>query len=84
MPIPIKYGARLIGNMGKNNIALIHVRTGEEEALSPETFTVARYRRDFWKESSIGVLYTLRSTKDEAYTGPIGAGQEYDRGRPYA
>lgn len=64
-PIPIKYGGRLIGNMGKNNIALIHVRTGEEGALKPESFTVARYRRDFWKESSIGVLYTLRSTEDD-------------------
>ena len=63
--IPIKYGGRLIGNMGKNNIALIHVRTGEEDALKSESFTVARYRRDFWKESSIGVLYTLRSTKDD-------------------
>lgn len=62
--IPIEYGGRLIGNIGKNNVALIHVRTGEKDALKPESFTVARYRRDFWKESSIGVLYTLRSTKD--------------------
>lgn len=69
VPIPIKYGGRLVGNMGKNNIALIHVRTGEEGELNPESFTVARYRRDFWKESSIGVLYTLRSTKDDVLLG---------------
>jgi hypothetical protein len=69
VPIPIKYGARLVGNMGKNNIALIHVRTGKEGALNPESFTVARYRRDFWKESSIGVLYTLRSTEDDVLLG---------------
>lgn len=55
--------------MGKNNIALIHVRTGEEGELNPESFTVARYRREFWKESSIGVLYTLRSTKEDVLLG---------------
>ena len=69
VPIPIQYGGRLVGNMGKNNIALIHVRTGEEGELNPESFTVARYRRDFWKESSIGVLYTLRSTKEDVLLG---------------
>ena len=69
VPIPIQYGGRLVGNMGKNNIALIHVRAGEEGALNPESFTVARYRRDFWKESSIGLIYTLRSTKEDELLG---------------
>ncbi|NND78877.1 MAG: carbohydrate binding family 9 domain-containing protein [Maribacter sp.] len=69
VPIPIKYGGRLIGNIGKNNLALIHVRTAEEGELKPENFTVARYRRDFWKESSIGVLYTRRSTDGDSLLG---------------
>jgi hypothetical protein len=69
VPIPIKYGGRLIGNIGKNNIALIHARTEEKGELNPESFTVARYRRDFWKESSIGVLYTKRSTKGNLFLG---------------
>ncbi len=69
VPIPIKYGGRLIGNIGKNNIALIHVRTGKKGELNPESFTVARYRRDFWKESSIGILYTHRSTENDMLFG---------------
>ncbi len=69
VPIPIKYGGRLIGNIGKNNIALIHVRTGKEGELNPESFTVGRYRRDFWKESSIGILYTHRSTENDMMFG---------------
>ncbi|WP_240484985.1 carbohydrate binding family 9 domain-containing protein [Arenibacter latericius] len=67
--IPITYGGRLVGNVGKNNIALIHVRTGKKGELNPENFTVARYRRNFWKESSIGVLYTHRSTEDDLLLG---------------
>ncbi|WP_297691591.1 DUF5916 domain-containing protein [uncultured Eudoraea sp.] len=69
IPIPIKYGGRLIGNIEKNNIALLHVRTGKKGELNPESFTVARYRRDFWKESSIGVLYTHRSTESDLLLG---------------
>ena len=69
VPIPIQYGGRLIGSIGKNNVALIHVRTGEKGELNPENFTVARYRRDFWKESSIGVLYTRRSTDGDVLLG---------------
>ena len=69
IPIPIKYGGRLIGSIGKNNIALLHVRTGKKGELNPESFTVARYRRDFWKESSIGILYTHRSTENDMLFG---------------
>ena len=69
VPIPVNYGGRIVGNIGKNNIALIHVRTGEKGELNPESFTVARFRRDFWKESSIGVLYTKRSTEGDLMFG---------------
>jgi hypothetical protein len=70
-PISIDYGGRLLGNIGKNNIALIHVKTGEQGDLNSEKFTVARYRRDFWKESSIGIIYTLRKTEDNELLGEM-------------
>lgn len=69
MRVPIKYGGRIIGNVGKNNIALLHVKTGKVGELNQESFTVGRYRRNFWKESSIGVLYTYRSTEDDMLLG---------------
>jgi len=62
VPIPIQLGGRILGNIGRNNVYLLQVRTGETEDQKPEDFTVGRYRRDFWKESSIGIIYTRRST----------------------
>jgi len=70
-PIPIDYGGRLLGNIGKSNIALIHVKTGEQGDLNSEKFTVARYRQDFWKESSIGIIYTLRKTEGNELLGEM-------------
>lgn len=61
-PIPITYGARLLGNTGPYNIALLHVRTGELGDIDPENFSVARFKRNVGSESTVGFIYTRRST----------------------
>ena len=43
MRIPLKYGGRIIGNVGKNNIALLHVRTGKTGELNPESVSVVNW-----------------------------------------
>lgn len=62
IPTPINYGGRLLGNIGNSNIYLLQVRTGATEEQKKEDFTVARYRLDFLKESSVGLIYTRRDT----------------------
>jgi len=62
--IPINYGLRLLGNVGENDIALQHVRTGKLDEVQPEDFTVARIRRNIGSESRIGLIYTRRVTKN--------------------
>ncbi len=72
VPIPISYGGRVLGNVGDNNIAVIHVRTSKQDSINAEDFTVARYRRNFGKESSVGFVYTRRSTEEgESLADPI-------------
>ncbi len=62
-PIPITYGARLLGNTGPYNLAFLHVRTGELGELSAENFSVARVKRNIGSESTVGVVYTRRGTE---------------------
>lgn len=59
-PIPITYGARLLGNTGDYNLALLHVRTGEMGDVKPENHSVARIKRNIGSESTIGLIYTRR------------------------
>ncbi|MDZ7718412.1 MAG: DUF5916 domain-containing protein [Balneolaceae bacterium] len=61
-PIPITYGARLLGNSGPYNLAFLHVRTGEQRDIRPENFSVARVKRNIGSESTIGMIYTRRAT----------------------
>ncbi len=66
--IPVTYGARLGGQAGKYELGFFQVRTGSQELLNQdrtvpvEDFTVARVKRTIFSQSSIGAIYTRRST----------------------
>lgn len=60
-PIPINFGARVLGNAGAFNLALLHVNTGSKGDMNSEHFSVARVKRNIGRESTIGILYTRRS-----------------------
>lgn len=59
--IPIEYGVRLAGQTGAYDLGLLQVRTGSAGGRPAEHFTVARVKRNFLAQSSIGLLYTRRA-----------------------
>lgn len=63
-PIPIKYGARILGRVGGIDMALLQVRTGETAEVNAENFTVARLKKNLGKESTLGFVYTRRGTEE--------------------
>ena len=68
--VPITYGARVLGNAGAYNLALLHVRTGEQGEINPENFTVARVKRNIGSESTVGFIYTRRATQNSDELSP--------------
>jgi hypothetical protein len=76
--IPIRYGTRVTGQAGRYELGFIQVNTADHEYLTEdddgvtvsafapsENFTVARLRRSFWSQSTLGAIYTRRSTSPE-------------------
>jgi Domain of unknown function (DUF5916) len=59
-PQRINYGTKVTGQVGAQDVGLIHVRTGEDEGFAGEDFTVGRIRRRMMAQSYIGALYTRR------------------------
>ena len=55
--VPITGGARLTGKIGRNDIALLNVRTGDAFGRSGENFFVSRYSRNILSRSRIGGLF---------------------------
>ena len=68
--VPIHVGARLTGQVGRNELGFYQVRTGSadlgvpgDEGLRPaEDFTVTRIKRALFEQSHMGAIYTRRST----------------------
>jgi hypothetical protein len=66
--VPIRYGARLGGKVGRYELGVYQVRTGERiwtgagDRFRPaEDFTVGRVKRSLFQQSHVGVIYTRRS-----------------------
>jgi hypothetical protein len=68
-PQTINYGAKLTGQMGRQDVGFLHVRTGEDVDTVGEEFTVGRVRRRILSQSSFGAIYTRR----DAHDSPIDA-----------
>ena len=71
-PVPISFGGRFIGKIGKVEVAAQQVRTKKTDFIDSEDFSVIRIKQNFLKESSIGILYTRRHTnKGKNFVPPL-------------
>ena len=59
-PQTINFGGKLTGQMGRQDVGFLHVRTGEDTGTIGEEFTVGRVRRRILAQSYVGGLYTRR------------------------
>ena len=66
--VPILAGGRVTGKLGSFDVGALSIQTGKDEGLGIEStnFTVLRLRRDVFRRSSIGALFTGRSTSTVA------------------
>ena len=55
--VPIRAGARLTGKVGRNDISVLNVQTGDAFGRSGENFLVTRYSRHFLSRSRVGGLF---------------------------
>jgi hypothetical protein len=60
--VPIDAGARLTGKVGNVALGLLNIQTGDGEASPSANFTVLRVKSDILRRSSIGAMFTNRSS----------------------
>ncbi len=74
-PVPIHYGVRMTGQVGRTDVGFFQVgvgddrykdEDGEDVAIPSEQFTVARVRHPVFEQSTIGAIYTRRATSEDA------------------
>jgi hypothetical protein len=64
-PQKIDFGTKVTGQMGGQDVGLFHVRTGDDEGMLGEDFTVARVKRRVLRQSYVGGLYTRRDARSD-------------------
>ena len=77
-PTKIIYGIKLTGQVGAYDVGVLHVRTGDEGAVSGEDFTVVRTRRRFYLESYVGMILTRRAMKGSSLPDFYTSGVDFE------
>ena len=64
-PQQINFGTKLTGQIGGQDVGIMHVSTGEDddERLVGEEFTVARVKRRLFSQSYVGAMATRRDAR---------------------
>lgn len=60
--VPVIFGGRLTGQAGPYDLGFLQVRTDQSDGLGAEDFTVGRSKYNFWRQSTLGGIYTRRAT----------------------
>jgi Domain of unknown function (DUF5916) len=68
-PQRIDVGTKVTGQVGKQDVGALYVRTGDDEGALGEDFLVLRTRRRILQQSYIGGLYTGRATRGQDTLG---------------
>jgi hypothetical protein len=57
--VPLELGAKLTGRIGRSDVGVLAVRTGElEDVIDPQNLMVARMKWNFFQQSYGGVIFT--------------------------
>jgi hypothetical protein len=59
--VPIVAGGRMTGRVGRYSVGAINIQTDGVEDVASTNFTVLRVKRNIFRRSAIGALYTGRS-----------------------
>ena len=62
-PQTVDFGTKITGQVGGQDVALLHVRTGDDDDMIGEDFTVARVKRRMLQQSYVGAIYTRRDER---------------------
>ncbi len=68
MPVPMLYGARLLGKQGNSTLGVMNIQTGATESSQAENFSAFSWRQDVGSQSTIGMMSVHKITADKWHT----------------
>jgi hypothetical protein len=62
--VPLDAGVKLTGTVGRTDVGLLSVRTGDLDIVGEETFLVGRVKRNLLQESYVGAIFTAGNPRE--------------------
>ena len=78
--IPVLFGAKLYGKIGKTNVSIFDIQTGEYEGLAGRNMLAARISQNIFDQSKAGLIFTNGSPSGER-NALLGADFNYSSSR---
>ncbi len=75
--VPINWGMKVYGKIGKTNIGLLNVRTKETEFIGGKNFFAGRISQNILEQSKIGIIFTNGNPDEDAKNSLIGLDFKY-------
>ena len=68
MPVPMLFGARLLGKQGNSTLGVMNIQTGATDNAQAENFTALSWRQDVGTQSTVGMMSVHKITADRWHT----------------
>jgi len=71
--VPIDYGVKLTGKVGRTEIGVLNVDTRGTSFVDGKNLVVARVRQNFWQQSYVGAIFTGGNPDEPMESSMVGA-----------
>ena len=72
-PVPIRFGGKLTGKIGRGNLGFVNVQTGDSQLGVGQNFAAFRWKQPVFGRSTVGALATNVQGPDGQYNRVVGA-----------
>src|SRR5262249_10622956 len=76
-PQKIDVGGKFAGQIGRNDVGAMYVRTGEDGGLIGEDFLIGRAKHRMFRQSYVGALFTSRNPRRPGMDAMHTAGADF-------
>lgn len=71
--VPIDYGVKLTGKVGRTEVGVLNVRTRDGAGVEDANMFVGRVRQNFWQQSYVGAMFTAGDPARSNSANTVGA-----------
>lgn len=75
--VPVNYGLKVYGKLGKTNLGLLNVKTGATDSVGKKNFIAGRVYQNIFAQSKVGLIFTKGDSESDDPNSLLGLDFNY-------